>query len=93
MALNGKTIFITGGAGFIANKIISKYISDNKIIVYDNYHRDTLTGSPFNDHNNITIENIFFSESPQTRKITYYIGPMLHSLNYPEDFNDQYLSP
>ena len=55
MALNGKTIFITGGAGFIANKIISKYISDNKIIVYDNYHRDTLTGSPFNDHNNITI--------------------------------------
>jgi UDP-glucose 4-epimerase len=53
--LKNKNIFITGGAGFIANKIIARLIGENKITVYDNYHRDTLTGSKFNNHSNIKI--------------------------------------
>lgn len=53
--LNNKKIFITGGAGFIANTLIKHYINSNTIIVYDNFHRDTLTGSGFLDHKNITI--------------------------------------
>jgi UDP-glucose 4-epimerase len=53
--VKGKTIFVTGGAGFIANKLISNYIEENKIIVYDNFHRDTLTGSGYSDHKNISI--------------------------------------
>lgn len=52
--LKNKTIFITGGAGFIANKIIGQYIENNKIIIYDNYNRDTLSASPYNDHSNLT---------------------------------------
>ena len=53
--IKGKVIFITGGAGFIANKIIGQVVNDNKIIVYDNYHRDTLTSSQFNKHQNIRV--------------------------------------
>jgi len=53
--MEGKTIFITGGAGFIANILIKRLIEDNKIIVYDNFHRDTLTESGLATHNNITI--------------------------------------
>lgn len=53
--MEGKTIFITGGAGFIANILIKKLIDDNKVIVYDNFHRDTLTESGFADHKNMTI--------------------------------------
>lgn len=53
--LYNKTIFITGGAGFIANTLIRHYVEDNRIIVYDNFHRDTLTGSGFADHKNIEI--------------------------------------
>lgn len=53
--LRNKTIFITGGAGFIANTLIRHYVEANKIIVYDNFHRDTLTKSKFRDHPNITI--------------------------------------
>ena len=48
-------IFITGGAGFIANVLIKHYVEKNKIIVYDDFSRDTLTGSGYNDHPNITI--------------------------------------
>lgn len=51
-----KNIFITGGAGFIANRLIAKLVEDNKITVYDNFHRDTLSGSRFADHQNISIE-------------------------------------
>jgi len=53
--LKNKTIFITSGAGFIANTLIKNYIDDNKIIVYDNFHRDTLTNSGLATHKNIKI--------------------------------------
>lgn len=55
MAITNKNIFITGGAGFIANTLIKNLINDNKITVYDNFHRDTLTGSQYASHPNITI--------------------------------------
>jgi UDP-glucose 4-epimerase len=50
-----KNIFITGGAGFIANTLIGKLIDENRITAYDNFHRDTLTGSAFADHPNLTV--------------------------------------
>lgn len=50
-----KTIFITGGAGFIANTLIKNLIDENKVIVYDNFHRDTLTNSIYISHSNLTI--------------------------------------
>jgi UDP-glucose 4-epimerase len=53
--ISNKQIFITGGAGFIANTLIKQYIDKNKIVVYDNFHRDTLTASGLSDHPNIKI--------------------------------------
>ncbi len=53
--MKNKTIFITGGAGFIANTLIRNYVDNNKIVVYDNFHRDTLTKSDFYNHKNIQI--------------------------------------
>jgi UDP-glucose 4-epimerase len=53
--MKNKNIFITGGAGFIANTLIRTLIHDNKIVVYDNFHRDTLTSSGLSDHPNLTI--------------------------------------
>lgn len=50
-----KTYFITGGAGFIANTIIRRLVNANKIVVYDNFHRDTLTTSDLQGHPNITV--------------------------------------
>lgn len=53
--INNKRIFITGGAGFIANTLIRHYIDSNKIVVYDNFHRDTLSTSDVAKHPNITV--------------------------------------
>src|SRR6056300_187078 len=50
-----KNFFITGGAGFISNKIIKRLIDHNKITVYDNFSRDTLTSSDVYNHPNLSI--------------------------------------
>lgn len=55
MITKNKTIFITGGGGFIANSLISRLIDNNKIIVYDNFHRDTLSSSRYAKHKNINV--------------------------------------
>lgn len=53
--ITNKTIFITGGAGFIANTLIKHYIEKNKIVVYDNFHRDTLSKSGLANHSNLKV--------------------------------------
>lgn len=53
--IENKKVFITGGAGFIANTIISRLVEKNQIIVYDNFHRDTLSSSVYANHKNISI--------------------------------------
>jgi UDP-glucose 4-epimerase len=53
--INNKKIFITGGAGFIANTLIKNMIEKNEIVVYDNFHRDTLTDSGYAKHKNLKI--------------------------------------
>ncbi|PPK99545.1 NAD-dependent epimerase/dehydratase family protein [Parapedobacter indicus] len=53
--IQGKTIFITGGAGFIANTLIKNYIGENQIIAYDNFHRDTLSTSDVANHKNLRV--------------------------------------
>ena len=53
--IEGKKIFITGGAGFIANTLIKNLLERNEIVAYDNFHRDTLTGSGYDTHANLTI--------------------------------------
>lgn len=53
-SINGKRIFITGGAGFIANRLIAEVVQNNEVVVYDNYTRNTLKESPYKGHPNIT---------------------------------------
>ena len=53
--IRNKKIFITGGAGFIANTLMGRLIEHNKIIAFDNFHRDTLSNSIYADHPNLKI--------------------------------------
>lgn len=50
-----KNIFITGGAGFIANTLIKSLIEKNQITAYDNFHRDTLSDSGYANHPNLRV--------------------------------------
>lgn len=53
--IKNKQIFITGGAGFIANTLIRRLVNDNKIVIFDNFHRDTFSGSDLKDNKNIKV--------------------------------------
>ncbi len=53
--MSEKTYFITGGAGFIANTIIRRLVDQHRIVVYDNFHRDTLSGSDIAGHPRIRV--------------------------------------
>ena len=53
--IEGKTIFITGGAGFIGSSLVSSLIDNNRIVIYDNFVRNSLKDKKLNDHSNLTI--------------------------------------
>jgi len=55
MKLNNKKIFITGGAGFIANKLLELIADTNSVIIYDNFARDTFSCSKLANHPNIQV--------------------------------------
>ena len=44
VALEGKRIFITGGAGFIGTTLARELVDHNRVVAYDNLHRDALSG-------------------------------------------------
>ena len=44
--IQGKNIFVTGGAGFIGSTLIERLIADNRITAYDNLARNTLQSRP-----------------------------------------------
>src|SRR5438874_31158 len=41
--LTGKTILVTGGAGFIGTHLVERLAPENRIVVLDNLHRDALS--------------------------------------------------
>src|SRR3954447_12493659 len=55
MALSGKKILITGGAGFIGTTLAKRLVDDNEIVAMDNLHRDALGGTELADHPNFTM--------------------------------------
>ncbi len=55
MALRGKRIFITGGAGFIGTTLARRLVDANTIVVLDNLHRDALSGTDLAEHPNFEL--------------------------------------
>src|SRR3954453_12311736 len=53
--LEGKRIFISGGAGFIGTTLARELVERNTVIAYDNLHRDALSGLELADHPNFEL--------------------------------------
>ena len=54
-ALEGKNIFITGGAGFIGSTLAERLIERNKITLFDNLARNSLQDKAVKDHSNLKL--------------------------------------
>ena len=55
--ISNETIFITGGAGFIGATLAGKLIDSNKIVVFDNFARNSLQTTGLMGHPNLTVVN------------------------------------
>jgi len=53
--IRGKTIFITGDAGFIGSALVGRLLEENRVIVYDNLTRNALEDRSYKDHSNLSL--------------------------------------
>ena len=53
--ISGKRILITGGAGFIANRLIRELLPLNEITIYDNFTRDTFSKSDLEHKSKVRV--------------------------------------
>jgi len=62
--LTGKTIFLTGGAGFIGSTLAGKLHEANRIVIYDNLSRDSLKDKPWAAHPNVSVVRGDVTDAP-----------------------------
>lgn len=53
--IQGQRIFITGGRGFIASHLAEALVAHNRIVLYDNGHRDSLAGTALLEHPHVSF--------------------------------------
>ncbi|MDF2751571.1 MAG: NAD-dependent epimerase/dehydratase, partial [Gaiellaceae bacterium] len=69
MALTGKRIFITGGAGFIGTTLARRLVDENEVVAMDNLHRDALSGTELAEHPNFTLEQGDVLDAARVREL------------------------
>lgn len=55
MAITGKRILLTGGAGFIGTTLATLLADDNDVVLYDNLHNNALKATHLLEHPNVTV--------------------------------------
>ena len=53
--IEGKRIFITGGAGFIGSTLAGRLVEQNHVVIYDNLARNSLKDKAIKDHANLEL--------------------------------------
>ena len=68
MALTGKRICITGGAGFIGSHLVQRLIDANEVVVYDNLHRNAIQFADVEGHKHLHFIKGDVMDAAATRK-------------------------
>jgi len=55
VAIEGKRIFVTGGAGFIATSLIERLVDANDVTVFDSFRRNALAGTRLEHHPRLRV--------------------------------------
>src|SRR3954465_11756708 len=78
VALTGKKILLTGGAGFIGTTLARRLIEENEIVILDNLHRDSLTGTDLAEHPNLRFVQGDVLDLPLVRELAARATHVVH---------------
>jgi len=78
VALRGKRILITGGAGFIGTTLAARLVDANEIVALDNLHRDALTGTELADHPNLVFRQGDILDPALVRELAAGVTHIVH---------------
>jgi nucleoside-diphosphate-sugar epimerase len=78
MALQGKRVFVTGGAGFIATTLARTLVDANEVVALDNLHRDALSVTDLGDHPNFTFHQADVLDADAVRELARGATHVVH---------------
>jgi UDP-glucose 4-epimerase len=78
VALQGKRIFVTGGAGFIATTLARTLVDENEVVALDNLHRDALTATDLADHPNFEFHQADVLDAEAVRELARGATHIVH---------------
>ena len=78
MALSGRRILITGGAGFIGTTLARRLVDANEIVAVDNLHRDALSGTDLAEHPNLTFHQGDVLDADLMRELARDVTHIVH---------------
>jgi nucleoside-diphosphate-sugar epimerase len=78
VALSGKKVLMTGGAGFIGTSLARRLVEDNEIVILDNLHRDSLSGTDLAQHPNLRLVQGDVLDLPLLRELTARATHVVH---------------
>jgi UDP-glucose 4-epimerase len=78
VALQGKRILITGGAGFIGTTLARRLVDANDVVAVDNLHRDALSGTDLAEHPRFTFQRGDVLDADLMRELAHGSTHVVH---------------
>jgi UDP-glucose 4-epimerase len=78
VALQGKQILITGGAGFIGTTLARQLVGANDVVAVDNLHRDALSGTDLAEHPGFTFHRGDVLDAELMRELARGVTHVVH---------------
>jgi dTDP-glucose 4,6-dehydratase len=73
-----RKVFLTGGGGFIGTHLAERLLQDHKVVIYDNFFRDSLTYVDFKDHPDLEVVEGDILDADSLKKAMRGCSTVLH---------------